>query len=306
MVIGVDESLSSRNAIDLFLKLRFAAPQAIFVHVIESVMPDGSFVDFPDDHPLGALMRESMSEGEKLLGRAHRRSMAFGVEAKVEIVKGNPAQVLQEVATRESADLIVVGCNRRSRLDDLILGGTPRTLLHEAPQSLLVVRSPVLRIGPLRGVFAVDHREEPEEFVDALLQLKPGGIGCLDVLTINEAGHRELASVSRLPAPVADVCSWIDEGIRSKNVALADRLSSLGADCRAVVMEGDMPACAIAIAANRAHADFIVVGAKRHGFLDRHLGRSVSKGLLASDRRALLVLRPKEEKQSSVADMPSP
>lgn len=291
-IVGVDGSRSSRQALDLFLKLRFEPCEVVLVHAIESALPDGSFPEFPSGHPLGDAMRDNVATGSRILRQAHARAMAYGIDAGTELLYGEPAKMLMAAAEREEADLIVVGSNRRPPLDDFLLGSTARTLLHDAPQHLLVGRRPVTRSQKLVAVLAADHRKEPQRVASEVLSLCPKGIGKLGVLTVSPLGLDDLERVGDLPVAVPQAAEWIEGGLKTENTHLAERLSTLGARCEPIVVDGEMPACAIVMAANRLEADLVIVGAERHGFLDRHLRRSVSEGLLANDQRGLLVLRP--------------
>lgn len=296
VVIGLDEFLPSRQAVDLFLELGFPACDTLLAYVIESMLPDGSFTDLSADHPIGKMMREAAAIGRDVLDQSRCRFQDRGLDCRTDLLYGPPGKVLLDTASRESADLIVVGCNRRSALDDLLLGSTARALLHEAPQHLLIGRQPVGRAGGLNAVLAIDQRDNADNIVSELLQLHPEALGRIDILTVNSFGCSDLGNLDKLPAPLAEVEGWISEGLEEKNECLARVLSQLGADCRPVVVEGEDPAHAITIAADQAQADLIIIGAERHGFLDRHVRRCVSEGLLANDKRSLLVLRPKQRK----------
>ncbi len=70
-----------------------------------------------------------------------RRLAAHGVEASVEVVakgKATVAEVLEDVARRHSADLIVAGAYGHSRLREWALGGVTEDFLASCPQFVLL------------------------------------------------------------------------------------------------------------------------------------------------------------------------
>jgi nucleotide-binding universal stress UspA family protein len=64
-----------------------------------------------------------------------------GVEARAELVHGDPAPGLVELAERLGARLIVVGSTGESPLKGALVGSTPHKLIQLSPVPVLVVRT---------------------------------------------------------------------------------------------------------------------------------------------------------------------
>ncbi len=62
------------------------------------------------------------------------------VPAKTEMRQGVPADTILEVARDGHFDLIVIGYRGKGGMREFLLGSVSRTLVHNAPCSLLVVR----------------------------------------------------------------------------------------------------------------------------------------------------------------------
>jgi nucleotide-binding universal stress UspA family protein len=62
-----------------------------------------------------------------------------GVEHRTEVVDGSPASALDKVATRENADLIVVGRRGEGGFAELLLGSVPHALAHHAHRPVVII-----------------------------------------------------------------------------------------------------------------------------------------------------------------------
>ncbi|HSK93956.1 MAG TPA: universal stress protein [Candidatus Angelobacter sp.] len=65
-----------------------------------------------------------------------------GVEARREVLVGDPAAAILAAAAERGVDLVAVGSRGQSRLRGLLLGSVARNLASSAPCSVLVVRRP--------------------------------------------------------------------------------------------------------------------------------------------------------------------
>jgi nucleotide-binding universal stress UspA family protein len=72
-----------------------------------------------------------------------RVASAKGVRVECSQSAGDPGQSICKAAQQWSADLILMGRNRRSTLSELFLGSTSNYALHHAPCSVLVVQAPL-------------------------------------------------------------------------------------------------------------------------------------------------------------------
>lgn len=75
-----------------------------------------------------------------VLDRTAGRLRASGIEVEPHPAKGDPADALVEVATREHADLIVLG-SRGMTGARRVLGSVPNKVSHHAPCDVLIVHT---------------------------------------------------------------------------------------------------------------------------------------------------------------------
>ena len=80
------------------------------------------------------------AERESLRGQALQAASATGVDAKVDVQCGRPADALLELG--EQVDLLVLGSRRWGPVTRVLLGSTGEALLHDAGCPMLVVPRP--------------------------------------------------------------------------------------------------------------------------------------------------------------------
>jgi nucleotide-binding universal stress UspA family protein len=81
------------------------------------------------------------TEAEDVLERAADHAAKFGVKADARAVQGAPAEVLLEIAEKESIDLLVVGSVGMTGAKRFALGNVPHRLSHHAPTDLLIMKT---------------------------------------------------------------------------------------------------------------------------------------------------------------------
>jgi nucleotide-binding universal stress UspA family protein len=91
-----------------------------------------------------SLSRE-LREAEKVTEAAAAKAREAGVEAEIEIVEGNPATRILELARARNADLIVVGSRGLGTVAGALLGSVSREVAHHADRPVLVATRRVAR-----------------------------------------------------------------------------------------------------------------------------------------------------------------
>jgi nucleotide-binding universal stress UspA family protein len=139
ILIATDGSDSAHEAIELGLELA-SEQQAkpIFVHVIPEVdaMPSAGFgMAIPPTVP-----HEPTADDRAPLEAALEIAAEQGIEARTELLAGNPAAEIVAYADSIDAGLIVVGSRGHGKLASALLGSVSRGVLHESRRPVLVVR----------------------------------------------------------------------------------------------------------------------------------------------------------------------
>ena len=142
ILIATDGSPSSLEAIELGLELAEEhAAEVMFVHVapvLDRSFADGIGVPAAVPHRIDEVDRKPL---EDALALAAERD----VEAKAELLAGQPVDEIVACADTIDADLIVLGSRGRGALATVLLGSVSRGVLHEARRPVLVVRGTRVR-----------------------------------------------------------------------------------------------------------------------------------------------------------------
>jgi len=140
ILIGVDDSMHSRAAVDLVRRMTWPADtRVVVVSVAQPLVLAYSDVYMPV---------ASMPEITEEWVRTHRDIAALAAKSLAEVgllteskaLEGDPRACLIESATSEKADLLVVGSHGRTGLAKLFMGSVASHVVAHAPCSVLVVK----------------------------------------------------------------------------------------------------------------------------------------------------------------------
>jgi nucleotide-binding universal stress UspA family protein len=88
----------------------------------------------------GKVMEELVELSNALLEPYRALLSESEVPFSEELLEGNPAEMIVEVAARRGSDLIVMGSKGHSQLEGIFLGSVTHKVLHTAPCHVLVTR----------------------------------------------------------------------------------------------------------------------------------------------------------------------
>ena len=138
LLVGVDFSLASRDALDAAIRLARDLGARRGLAVVHA---------YPGDRELylegwsELVHRDRCPYSNEVLQTWVARRCAAGVEMDVHAVDGRPETVLVEVAKKTDCDWIVVGAHGRTALAELMIGRTTDRVLKLADRPVLVVPS---------------------------------------------------------------------------------------------------------------------------------------------------------------------
>ncbi len=143
IVLGVDGSAPSQKALEQAVSLgeKYGA-EVIVMTVITppasyNVEFSGVFISPVVDPEVFKIIEK---KGHELLQAAAGVFKEKGIKHQVLLKVGVPAEELVEVASREKADIILLGSRGLSGVDRFLLGSTSERVVRHAPCSVLVVR----------------------------------------------------------------------------------------------------------------------------------------------------------------------
>jgi len=134
IAVGTDGSATANTAVDMAVEMarRFDA-RVVLVSAYRdpAAGSSGKFDEAEFAWNPAARLRE-------ILARTERRLKREGIDCVTRTGKGNPAKTLVELAEKCDADLLVIGNKGMHRR---VLGSVPNSVAHNAPCSVLVVKT---------------------------------------------------------------------------------------------------------------------------------------------------------------------
>jgi nucleotide-binding universal stress UspA family protein len=285
IVCGVDDSSAARDVVAMASSLaRQLARPLLLVHGVPTWAPvsagPGPFSVYPSPVDAEAERRS----GERLLERLARDCDVLG-SAELRVVSGDVATLLPEIAAQEAAEILVLGTRQHSRLAAVLLGSVSSAAFSHAPCPLLVVPpGATLAAGPL--VSAADDGPEASRAVALAAQLARGLNRDLVLLHV----------IASAPTPAASAVPGGREELAYTEQARGDELLAelaanhcLGtATQRRTEFGGE--AATIRRVADEENAALIVTGTRRLGAVRAALAGSVSRELMETSERPVLLV----------------
>jgi nucleotide-binding universal stress UspA family protein len=134
IVIAVDNSSGSRDALEAGCALALASGAiATLVYVRRPRNPLG-------DPFYQCALTEDFVRARAAFGEAEAVLAETDVEWEAEILDGDPADCILELARARGADLIVVGSRGRGAITEALLGSVSNEIVHKADRPVLVAK----------------------------------------------------------------------------------------------------------------------------------------------------------------------
>jgi nucleotide-binding universal stress UspA family protein len=136
ILLAVDGSEHAMKAAHVASSLANAmSSQTLRIVVAYDTIP----VHIGDPYMQNAL-NARISETEEILQRAVQVVWAVSAQIYTEMIEGNPAETIIEVARNRNTDVIIMGARGLGKLAGLPLGSTSQKVLSLAPCPVLIVR----------------------------------------------------------------------------------------------------------------------------------------------------------------------
>lgn len=137
VLVGTDGSPTAGVAVDEAIRLALAL--GFDLHIVSAYKPVAvSATGLPAEFQ-GTV--SSTSKVDAILDDAASRGRRAGVQVRCHLEKGDPAEVILDVAESIGAGVIVVGNKGIGSAKRFILGNVPSKVVHHAPCSTFVVHT---------------------------------------------------------------------------------------------------------------------------------------------------------------------
>jgi nucleotide-binding universal stress UspA family protein len=136
IAVGTDGSETASKAIDMAVEIARPLDARVVLISVYGDRPaagsSGKFDERDFSWSPAAQLREILARTER------RLQLDEGIDCVTRTGKGNPAKTLVEIAEKCDADLLVIGNKGMGRR---VLGSVPNSVTHNAPCSVLVVKT---------------------------------------------------------------------------------------------------------------------------------------------------------------------
>ena len=147
ILVAIDGSPTANRGLKCAIELAADQHAKLYIiHVIDdmTIAPrmDGGL--FPAEY-LDKAIESMRVAGRKLIAEAKKLAVERGLDVQaafVEMLGPTVAQTIVAEATKQNADLIVLGTHGRRGLRRLVLGSDAESVLRDSPVPVLLVRSP--------------------------------------------------------------------------------------------------------------------------------------------------------------------
>ena len=137
ILLGYDGSENARRALGraIAIATEQAAALRIVVAVNTILRVYGPAPYYPPDYA-----DQVIKEGEKTLAEAVGRAKQAGGKVSGSVEDGHPAEMILNLAEKESADLIVLGRRGISGVERFLMGGVSSTVVNHSKCDVLIVK----------------------------------------------------------------------------------------------------------------------------------------------------------------------
>lgn len=286
-VVGTDLVGAYKPALELFERMGVPDASIHFVNVVEPVLPDGSFPELADSHPISLILEELTQAGKAAVDRAvqdHPGSTS-------EVAFGGAARSLIDAANEGDADLLIVGSEEKSMLESFFAGSVTKALTTGCERPVLIGKKGGESSGALTVVVAHDLSEYCDRAMDRFIGWNARNIGRIVLITADTTDPSIVAIVEREdPAMSGETIELIQSKIDQKQAEISAKLTRLCPNVERMVTQGS-PKGAINEAMKDCNADLLVLGAHGHGFLERVVTGSLAMHMVVRERHSVLLMR---------------
>lgn len=305
VLLGTDGSTHSRLAEEVLLHIPEWKSAEVTVASVAPTMVFG-FAAAAEPGMSGAYAEQAAAAYETGVRSAHDYADAAvsrlkdrGVNATAAYLEGDPGSELLEFAERNQVAAVAIGSRGMGALASMLLGSVARKLVANAPCHVLVGRA-TRDEGPeetlsryqkqekLAVMVGVDGSQGSEVAIEFLKRQGSGAFArliaaCAEPLSIVPSGVD--------PTAFVELYKYDHERAQAIAARVAEEFRPVCSEAAGMTELG-RPAAAISKLAQEHETDLVVVGATRHGTLERFLIGSVSYELATESPCSVLVVRP--------------
>jgi nucleotide-binding universal stress UspA family protein len=303
VVIATDGSVESDIAGAIVKRLPLPVDTdfkvAMVTHLpLVAAMPFGPEAGVVDGRAVADCYRIERQIAQQTVEKVAARLSAEGRNIEPLVLEGDTADQLLDLVLESRADLVLTGCGINSNFAAFFLGSVSRKLVLYSEASVVVGRhyadtaaegsyNRISGKAKLDVLVAVDGTKGSDLAIQSLEQIKNAAFGNVYVASIESIPFAEFGM-----DPVAGIPNYESSLQELKRVAgrAAERISSC-ADNVEILTSFGRPSTQISHLAREKNVDLVMLGANRHGALERFLLGSCAYEVATGAPCSVLIFR---------------
>ncbi len=138
LVVAIDGEQSAQTALEHILKEKYASDTEM--HLIHVIVP--GFADAPNEGIPDVVAIEKKEEQAVLDNMARKLKESLNINASLEILEGETAQVISHACKQFDADEVIVPSHARHGFSRLWFGSVAEEIVGAAPCTVMVLKMP--------------------------------------------------------------------------------------------------------------------------------------------------------------------
>lgn len=142
IVVATDGSAAAEAALDEAIALASATGDSIAAVTVWQALQGDYGLAYPPTAVLSDLLEAEREHAEATLGRAADRARAAGITVETQLLTGDPAERICDLARERDARMIAMGTHGYGAVVTLFVGSVSGAVIRRARCPVLVVRAP--------------------------------------------------------------------------------------------------------------------------------------------------------------------
>lgn len=193
ILVPTDFSKTAQNAVEVAASIATKSKaQIILLHVVEEI-EEGSFnvegeAAASGDWEDRIFTAKMIQKSKQQLSRAAGALAEAGINVKQLLRVGTPYHGIQAIITEHKADLVVMGTNGRSPLEDILVGSNTEKVIRRSSCPVLSVNKKPARLDFKSIVYAVSLRKDETTIPPLVRELQKLYGSTLHLVRVNTPG----------------------------------------------------------------------------------------------------------------------
>ena len=138
VLVPVDDSVAAHRTLQYIIKMKEQIPMSVTLLIVVP-LSQLEYHGFQQAH-LESITAQRIGHCEKVVERHRQELDKAGVLADTRLERGNPAEMICQVAAKEGVDFVFISPNGSGKLSNLMFGSVANKVVQECHVPVLLIR----------------------------------------------------------------------------------------------------------------------------------------------------------------------